>query len=194
MIKFLCLSVLVLSLMISCNTGVNRSDDPGIVKIIIQSNPSDTSIVILENTYSVDTSSVFNFHIFEGRVYVDSFYSDLTPSLDDYIDEGRFYNVLEQEDNVYKKFTIYETYAPPDDYTKIQFGLTVKTVKIGEFITPVIIPADEDLLVDIEYNFSVRENRTTEILLQIDPLKSIVRYRDSFLLERKFEVVNVRQY
>ncbi len=194
MAKFITLIAFVLIFMLSCNTGINRSEDPGIVKIVLQGNPADTSIVILEDTFTVDNTSVFAFHIFEGRVYIDSLYSDLTPSIDDYIDEGRYYNILEQENGIYKKFTIYETYAPPDTYTKIQFGLNVNSVRISNFITPVILPAGEDLLLDIEHNFTVRENKTTEILLQIDPLKSIVRYRDSYVFKRELSVVSVKNY
>ena len=194
MAKSITLGVLFSIFMLSCSTGINRSKEPGIIKLVLQGNAADTTIVILDKTYTVDSSSVFNFHIFEGRIYVDSFYSDLTPTIKDYQDEGRKYNILEQENRIYKKFTIYETYAPPGGYNKIQFGLNVKAVRIGDFITPVMLPPDESLLLDIEYNFIIKENQTTEILFQIDPLKSIIRYRDSFLFYRELRVVNVRYY
>ncbi|HGY56827.1 MAG TPA: hypothetical protein ENK44_14060 [Caldithrix abyssi] len=188
------LLLFVISLALSCSTGVERSKDPGIVKVVIQSDPSDTTIVILGQTYTVDTSSVFNIQVAQGKVYIDSFYSDLLPELDDFIDNGHNYNVLEQENGTYKKIKLFETYAPVDNFTKLQFALNATVLKIGEFQIPVQLPEDESLLVDFEQSFSVKENMTTEILLQIEPLRSIVRYKDSYLFLRKITVKNITYY
>jgi len=40
--------------------------------------------------------------------------------------------------------------------------------------------------------FSIQEDRTTEIALEIEPFRSLSRYQDSFLFDRKIQVVAVR--
>ncbi len=178
----------------SCSTGVERSKDPGIVKVVIQANSSDTTIVILGKTYTVDTSSVFSIQVGQGKIYVDSFYSDLMPNLDDYYDSGKSYNVLDRDKGEYKKIKLFETYAPAEVFEKLEFSLNASVLKIGGFEIPVQLPQDEKLLVDLEQEFWVKENTTTEILLGIEPLRSIVRYKDSYRFLRKIRIKQITYY
>jgi len=188
---FLIITGLFLS---QCSTGVERSQNPGIVKVVLQSNPSDTSIVILGKTYSVDSSSVFDLQISQGKVYIDSFFSDLMPELDDFQDSGNNYNILEKENGVYKKIKLFETFAPPDNFTKLQFVVNASLLIIGEFRIPVELPEDANLLMDFEQTITVKEDMTTLILMQIEPLQSVVRYKDSFRFLRKLEIIDISYY
>jgi hypothetical protein len=47
------------------------------------------------------------------------------------------------------------------------------------------------LLLDIAVNFEVVENRVTEIYLQLKPLSSLVRFRDTYYFIRDVEVLGV---
>jgi len=175
----------------SCTTGINRSKDPGVIRVNLQSDPTDTTITILGKIYSVDSTSIFNIYIFEAKSYIDSNYSFLVPRLTDYYDDGRYYNILEMEETTYKKFKIYESFAPPDKYDRLQFGLTASTLKIGEYKIPVELPPDENVLLDFYDDFEIYENDTTEINIQIAPFRSVERYRDSYLFNREVNVVSV---
>jgi len=190
MLRCILLAITVLFLG-NCTTGVERSLNPGIVKVVLHPEASDTTIVILGQTYAVDSSSFFSLQISQGKVYIDSFYSELLPELDDFQDNGRSYNILEKEDAVYKQIKIFETFAPADDFTKLQFAVNASFLKIGGFLTPVELPEDAKLLMDFEQNFSVKEDMTTEITIKIEPLQSVIRYKDSFHFLRKLEIINI---
>jgi hypothetical protein len=190
MLRYILLIITALFL-VNCSTGVERSQNPGIVKIVLQSDQTDTSIVILDKIYAVDSSSFFSLQISQGKVYIDSFFSELLPELDDFQDNGRIYNILEKEDGVYKSIKLFETFAPVDDYTKLQFAVNANFLKIGGFLTPIELPEDAELLMDFERNFSVREDKTTEITIKIEPLRSVIRYKDSFHFLRKLEILNI---
>jgi hypothetical protein len=188
---FLIITGLFLS---QCSTGVERSLDPGIVKVVLQSNPADSSIVILGETYLVDSSSVFNVQISQGKIYIDSYFSDLLPEIDDFQDSGNAYNILEKENDGYKQIKIFETFAPPDNFTKLQFALNANVLIIGGFRIPVELPEDAKLLVEFDQIITVKEGMTTEIIIQIEPLQSVVRYKDSFRFLRKLEIINISYY
>lgn len=193
--KLLWLLIIVLLLMSSaCDVNIERSPDPGILEVVLQADPTDTSIVILGKTYTVDTSSVFNVHVFEAKAYIDSFYTFLVPDLDQFHDPGNTYNILSRKEGTYEKFTIYRSYVPPETFTHLEFGLTPGVMKIADFQIPVELPPDSSVLVQLNHRFTVKENQTTQILIQLEPFRSVVRYRDSYLFRRKLRIVNIRQY
>jgi len=179
---------------VHCSTGVERSLEPGIVKVVLQSNPADTSIVILGQTYSVDSSSFFILEVSQGKIYIDSYFSDLLPKLDDFQDNGKAYNILAKEDDVYRKIKLFETFAPADNFTKLQFAVNASILGIGGFLIPLSLPEDANLLMNFDQIITVKEDMTTEIIIQIEPLQSVVRYKDSFRFLRKLEIINISYY
>ncbi len=183
-----------LLILLACDNGVERSKNPGIIKVLLQPDPADTTITILNRVYHVDSTSVFNVSVAQGKVYVDSFYSELYHNIDDYRDVQNTYNILEQENGVYKTIKLFEYYAPVNVYQKIQFSFTGKVVKIAGFTIPVELPEGESVLVTFNHDFEVKENMTTEITISIQPLKSVVRFKDSYLFKRKMEITDVKYY
>ena len=177
----------------ACSTGIEKSKDPGVLRITLTSDPADTTITIVNKIYKPDSTSSMYLKIFEAKVYRDSNYSKLVPGLDEFRDDGNSYNILKRDNDIYQTYTIYESYVPPGDFEKIQFGISVKLLKINGFSIPLQLPEDEPLLYDIDCEFYVEENDTTEINLQLKPLKSLIRYRDSYLYQREIEVVNIKQ-
>ncbi|MCD6374372.1 MAG: hypothetical protein J7L94_02530 [Caldisericaceae bacterium] len=179
----------------NCSTGVESSPKPGILQVILHGDDSDTSIVIIDETYSVDTSDVFMIHIFEGKAYQNKKYAELFPTLDAYHNPGHSYNILARDstNQLYLRYKIFETYVPPGNYTRLQIGITAKELRIGEFDPiPVFLPPEDSLLVNIDFNFSVEPDHITQIDLALSPFRSIQRYKDMYLFKRIVEVQSVK--
>ncbi|MFA3783307.1 hypothetical protein ABRY23_09620 [Melioribacteraceae bacterium 4301-Me] len=189
--------VLALSLVafiVSCDTGVQSSPKPGILRIVLQSNPTDTSIIIINDTLTVSDGDNFRTTVFQGKAYSDSVFAILYPSINSYRQEDKVINVIERENNTYKPHIIFESYVPPGNYTSIVFGLTADLLHIGIFDIPVELPPNESKLVALPVNFEVAENKTTEIKVQLNPFKSVQRFRDSYYFNRQLEVVEVKYF
>ena len=174
-----------------CETGVEPSPLPGILKITLESNPIDTLIVVIKDTLIVGEEDYFGNVIFQGRVFSGDYYAFMFPDKNKPQQEDKTYNILERIDNKYSKFTIFESYVPPGDYDRIQFGITGDLVKLGYFEIPVKMPVGESVKKDLEHPFRVEENATTEVTIQISPFESVTRYRDSYLFRPVFEITDV---
>jgi len=194
--KSYCLTIGFLILFISkgCNIGVEKSEYPGVIRVNLQADPTDTSITILDKTYIPDTSSVMKVKVFEAKAYIDSCYTILLPTLDAFIDEGKSYNILEKDEGKYKKYKIYESYAPPGIYNRLQFGIVVKELEIGGYKIPIEVPEGESLIYNFDIEFAVYEYDTTEINIQIKPFKSLYRYRDSYMFNGNLEITSINVY
>ncbi len=175
-----------------CSTGVEPSPDPGVLRVILHGDDSDTTIVIIDETYSVDTSDVFMVHVFEGKAYQGQKYANLFPELNQYHNPGNYYNILARDsaNTHYQRYKIFETYVPPGEYTKLQIGLTARELKIGQFDPiPVSLPPGDSLLVNLNFNFTVQSNRITVVDLSLKPFASVQRFKDTYLFHR---IVNVQ--
>jgi len=185
-----------------CGTGVEDSPDPGIVRITLQSDPSDTILVERSDTFSVSTKydAVFVLKVFQGRVYRDNNFAVLYPSLTSYRQEDLTYNIIQiDSSNNYKRFTVFESYVPPGDYTKLEFGISPSSdnnLKIvansgKKFENPVELPPGEKLLVGFDQDFIVYSKKVTQINVQVSPFQSIKRYRDIYLFYRIMKITGV---
>ncbi|WP_456408064.1 hypothetical protein [Caldithrix abyssi] len=194
--KILLLASLVwLTNLVSCRTGVEHSPDPGILRVILHGDDADTTIVIIDELYHVDTSDVFMVHIFEGKAYQGEKYADLYPTLDTYHNPGNSYNILARDTTGqhYQRYKIFETYVPPGTYTRLQIGVTANVLRIGDFDPiPVFLPLGDSLLVNLDFNFQVKENRITVIDLALAPFRSVQRFKDTYLFIRTINVQNVQ--
>lgn len=178
---------------ISCDSGVEPSPDPGILRITLQSDPADTAIVIVADTFYVANNDSFGVTIFQGRVYNDTVYSILYPTLRSYRQEDITYNLIRLDSSEYRKYVIFESYAPPGDYDRIQFGLKATVLRISNFDEiKVESPPNVNPLVDLYANFRVSENSVTEIGIQIKPFQSIQRYRDTYQFYPNLEIKSVK--
>lgn len=187
-----CLAGLIL---LGCTSGIENSPAPGIVRVILQSDPVDTSIVILNNTYVVTQSDTFKATVFQGRVYRDSLFSLLYRDLSSYRQTDDTYNLIGRENNQYLPIKLFESYVPAQRYNRLEFGLTGNEFKIGGstgYKILVQLPPGEALLISMQIDFEVFENQVTEIVLQIKPLSSLVRYRDTYFFTREIELMGVK--
>lgn len=166
---------------ISCDTGIELSPDAGILRITLQSDPSDTSIVIVTNTFNVSQDDSLGIKIFQGKAYKDTVFSVLYTDIESYKQEEITYNIIRRDSTGYSRYIIFESFVPPFDYDRIQFGVTSNILKISNFdIINVQSPENASLFIDLYQDFHVSENDTTEINIQIKPFKSITRYRDAY--------------
>ena len=222
---------LLIFFIVGCDTGVEPSGGPGVLRVCLQSSQEDTTITITNVMHTVgtyiiiDTITVidtivtgndtyyvrydypifeikgewcrFPVRLFQAKVFDDVNYAYLTQRLDvpDY--PMLYYDILLRIDYSYLKYTVFETYLPPGQYDSLQVGLSPlppddNKVHIGGTTNPVELPPDEEVLMNFDCEFSVHENDTTEIVLEIKPLESVKRYRDSYLFCRDVKVTDIR--
>jgi len=175
----------------SCSTGVEPSPQPGILRVFVQADPSDTTIKIVGDEYVPDSTSSFIVKIFQGRVFNQDNYAILFPNLKSYLEKDIQINLLEREGSEYKIFKIFESYVPPAVYTKIQFGLNAGVLKIGDFKIPITIDPESKGIVVLEKDFEVKESQTTELLIHIKPFQSLQRIRDAYFFNVIANIIEV---
>lgn len=178
---------------IRCSTGVEPSPDPGILRLILQSNPADTLIVIANDTLTVSEGDGFQVTIYQGKVYRDANYAFLFTDTSSYRLEDQDLNLVQIDTSTggYERFILYLSYVPPGDFDRIQFGMTPYYAQMGNLYIPVTLPPGASPVIDIYHDFSVFENRVTEVTVRISPFQSVVRYRDSFHFSPVVEVAGV---
>ncbi|MCK6620885.1 MAG: hypothetical protein HUU32_06420 [Calditrichaceae bacterium] len=193
-VALLCATALLL---LACTSGIEDSPGAGIVRVILQSDPADTSIIILGDTVAVvEGSDYFTSTVFQGRVYRDSLFALLYTTLNSFRQTDDSYNLLERRNGQYLPIQLFETYVPPQQYNRLEFGLTGNFVRIGGptgYVIPVLLPPGEPILISLDIEFEVFENQVTEVVLQIKPLSSLVRYRDTYYFSRQIEILSVQQ-
>ncbi|MDZ7338839.1 MAG: hypothetical protein ONB30_09890 [candidate division KSB1 bacterium] len=175
-----------------CDTGVEVSPQPGILRVTLQSDPADTSIVIVKDTVRVAEGDSFGVTVYQGKVYNDSAFALLYTNPRAYQQQDVVYNIIKRVGGQYHKFTIYESHVPPFSYDKITFGMTPRILRLGTFEIPVKAPTDISPFVELPVALHVEENGVTEVEVRIRPFRSVRRYRDSYLFIPDVEVVAVK--
>ncbi len=176
-------------------SNIEKSPDPGILRITLFSDSTDTTIVIVTDTFTVGLEDSFGVTIFQGKVYKDSAFAVLYPTLWSYKQEDIVYNLIKREGNQYMSFIIFESYVPPQDYNRIKFGIKPTVLKFSDFDEiKVESPQDSSEFIELERHFTVYENKVTEVKIQIKPFQSIYRYRDTYLFDPKMEIVDVQYH
>ncbi len=177
-----------------CSTGVESSSEPGILRITLQSDPADTSIIIVTDTFTVADGDSFGVNFFQSKVYHNNYYAQLYRTTSSYSVETIVINILKRINGEYQKYTLYESYVPPEEYSRVQFGINAEQMRISRLDIPVLLPPDSSLLVDFYQDFKVEENKITEIIFQISPFKSVERFKDVYYFMRKIEIVDVKYH
>lgn len=185
-------SLLFLVIGVGCDTGVEASSEHGILRVNLVSDPSDTSLIIKNNTYTITEGDSMALKVFQGKAYKDSIFAVLYKDIEAYKQEDITYNIIKRKNNEYKKYTIFESYVPPFEYHKIEIGLTSNIVRLSNFDDiKVESPNDYDVFVDLQEDFEVFENEITEINIFIKPFKSITRFKDSYRFVSEVRIVNI---
>ena len=177
---------------ITCDNSMYESPDPGILRVVLSSDPADTVVTIASKRFVVSNDDSLGVKIFQGKVYHDTVYSFLYRTLLSYKQEEIVYNIIKLCDGGgYENHKIFESYVPPVKYDRIQFGVNPTVLRLSGYIQiDVINEGDVDLYMDIQTEFEVFEHETTEVVLEIKPLQSLVRYRDTYIFK---PVINVKE-
>jgi hypothetical protein len=178
---------------VGCNTGIESSPDPGILKITLQSDPADTVIIIVNDTITVGEDDEFIISIYQGRSFADSTYGILYPEIESYRQEERYYNLIERENNQYVQFNMFESHLPPMSYDQIEFGIDSEYLKLQNF-DQINVITPPSYFITLPLNFEIEENRTTEVNVQVSPFKYITRYRDTYIFQPEMEIIAVTMH
>jgi hypothetical protein len=194
--KFLSIFILITIVLTQhfCDTGVDPSPDPGILRITLETDPADTAIIIVTDTLTVSEQDSFGVRFFQSKVYKNENYAYLFRTKNSYGLETFIVNVIKRTSGIYETYRLYETYVPPQDYNRIQLGIDAENMRISRLDIPVQVPPDSSLLMDFYQNFSVEANQVTEVVFRIKPFQSVHRFKDLYYFYRDIEVVDVIYY
>ncbi len=177
---------------VGCSTGVEHSEEFGLLRVIVQSAPSDTAISIVGETLAVDTSDVFQMTFSQGKAYSKGSYAILYHDTLSYRQEDIPVNVLElSEDDAYVPCVVFESFVPPGVYDSLEFGLSARQMTLGEFTIPVQRPQGRAILEILEHDYTVEPEQTTELVVYVYPFTSLQRYQDRYLFVPELEIAEV---
>ncbi|MCF8241396.1 MAG: hypothetical protein K9J16_08405 [Melioribacteraceae bacterium] len=252
----------------SCETGVEDSPEPGILRISLQADPNDTYAVNRSDTFSVFTPYQINFNIntFQGAAFQDDNFAVLYRSIQSYQQEDSVLNIVEfdfsklrqnviladtiisttvkkiadsvrngkwsldqiedpkvasfvdivvkrqkgiigvpETTDLFKVFTLFESFIPPGDYNKVRFGIGPPTNEAQNRVhleeidgkqlnVPLQLPEGEPLLLEFEVDYKIEAGKKTQLTFYLSPFKSISRYRDSYHFGREIKYVGVEYF
>lgn len=187
---------LVAALFFSCDTGLEPSPDPGTIRVILQSDPADSSIVVNEDVFYVSDRDSFRTTVFQGKIFTGDDWAILYQNKQQERQEDHHYNILKRENNTYKSYTIFETFLPPDNYDNLQFGISASYLlltygfAVGGISVFMELPPEADPLINLPVDIEIKSNQVTEIYLTIKPFESVSRYRDIYYFTPVISVQN----
>lgn len=209
----LCLAAfLLLGALPGCTTGVEPSPNPGLVRVTLKANELDTMLVIQNDSSHFSRWDSFDLTVSQGRIYHGENYASIYLEPSTARITGSTVNIIAREwlngipitiqdtttitprNSRYRKYVVFASYIPPGSYDRITFSLTAAEMDIfipKNYQNPVQLPEGEIPQIEIPVSFTVNENRTTQIDLEMSPFQSLKRYRDAFLLNRKLSVAKI---
>lgn len=201
---------------IGCDTGVETSPNPGIIRITIKSADADTLLIILGDTIKFSRVDHYDVIFSQARLYRDENYAELFTDLSIERNNSITINVLQRawldgriitpNDSVfdveawnskYVSSKVVEWYIPPGTYNELQFnlkGIEVYVARPRQFRTPLQLADGVKPIMSFNQTIDVNAGRVTEVNLEILPFQSIKRYKDSYIFERKINIASVRNY
>ena len=162
---------------------------PGILRVTLSADPEDTMIIILGDTVIVSDNDSLGIKIYQGKAWsTEGEYGILYNSVFDYNQDQFVYNILKKEGGAYKKFILYESFLPAGKYQAVSTGLEGLHMKVGIYNIPLAQVTGSDPVMTFETTFEIAEGEVTEINLNIRPLRSLIRYLDTYVFARDVEV------
>lgn len=183
---FVCLALMVNM----CDMGIEPSPEPGLLRITLTSDSSETFVVVVKDTFNVAQKDSFGITISQGKIYRNNNLAFLYNDIDSYETESSC-NILKREQDKYHSYIVYNSYVPPGDYDALEFSITANELKIGNLIIPVNLPSGTSGIKKIEQPFKIKSSECTEIRLIIKPFSSVIRYRDTYQFLSKIEVESI---
>jgi hypothetical protein len=179
-------------------SDINNVGDPsvpGIVRVVLQSDPDDTEMEILGETIPVSENDSMGVNVFQGKAWsVDDNYAILFPSVHHYFQDQFTLNILKIEDGTYLPYVVFESFVPAGNYNSISMGLDGLHLMIGVYSIPLTLPPDDDLIITFEGDYNVEEYKVTEIIVRLKPFASMTRFRDTYVFERVADIHEINYY
>ena len=193
--KFLIMTALCGSLLLlaSCSelTKADEQIGPGILRIVLEPDPADSTITILGETYSVSGNDSLGINIYQGRaVTVDSNFALLYKSVNSWRQDQYTYNLLLWEDDEFVQHTVFESFVPPGDYASVSIGFEGFHMQVGPYSIPVELSSELDPIAEFPVEYIVEEGQVTEVHILIEPFTSMTRKLDSYVFSRRARIGN----
>ncbi|MGE5313074.1 MAG: hypothetical protein ACM3Q4_00105 [Acidobacteriota bacterium] len=208
----LILLALAAALLAGCTTGVQESPDPGIFRVTLTVNDADSTLVILGDTARSSRIDRYTVTAAGGRLYRGDNYVDLflTPTIDRITGstinllqrqwpDGRLVGAndpfeIQRSQTKPVTYTIFEWHTPPGTFDNFQFSLIGIEVFVAiprQFNNPLQLPDSTSAVMNFPETITINEGQVTQLDLVIDPYKSIRRFRDTYIFERKISVARI---
>lgn len=196
----------------ACRTGVEPSPSPGILRVTLKANETDTTIIIQNDTSRFSRWDEFNLIVSRGKILRGANYALLYADPSIARVPGDTVNIIKREwlngvpikptdfteintrNSRYIKHVIFESYVPPGEYDSLSFSLMANEILIfvpKVYMNPVQLPPGTNPQMQFPVHITVAEGRVTQVNLEIFPFNSLYRFRDSYLFGRKMVVVGV---
>lgn len=186
------LGLLTVAAVAGCSS-VEPTDQPGTLRILIEADPSDSTLVLVSDPVGVRPGDGFTVTAFQGKVFADSVFFTLYPTPTSYRQEDRTFDPLAgMVAPGTPPDTLFNSFLPPGSYDRVEFGLTASQLRISGFVVPVSRDPDASLLLDLPVDFEIAEGGMTEVRLVLRPLASVARYRNAFRFAPQVEVGGVQ--
>jgi len=199
--NFLCPVITMVGLAVCTSCNISEpiefySPAPGLVRVLLKSDNTDTSINILGVDYSISEQDSMDLLVYQGKVFnSDSNYAILFHNVKSWRQEEFIYNLLDWNSSTgYTVFKVFESHVPPGEYDMITLGLKASVMDIGPYLIPISLPEDTEGVMSLPVTFHVDEQGVTEITLSIKPFVSMSRYRDDYVFDRQVEIEDIQYF
>lgn len=188
------MGVLVSGLLAMGCDPVGTSPEPGLLRVVLQPDPADSTIVIADQSYNInEVPALMPVSISQGRAYRDTSYAQLFRDAQDLTTEGEIrINVLRRfAGGQSPAYQIYETLLPPAMYDSLQIVFNADQFLIGDFVNEVSTPPGESPLVTFRQSFQIESEEITTVRITMRPLESLTRFKDVFYFTPEFNEPSV---
>jgi len=193
--QFLLALLLGIPLIFSSCSDLTKADEkisPGILRVVLESDPADSTISILGVTYGIGEDDSLGINVYQGRaVNVDSSFALLYTNVNSWRQDQHTYNLLKMTDGVLAQHTVFESFVPPGNYKSISMGLEGFHLQVGPYSIPVELKSDLDPVAEFAVDYQMEQSRVTEVHILIEPLSSMTRQLDSYVFSRRARVGTV---
>jgi hypothetical protein len=215
---FLNVFIIICSILLlnSCQTGVEASPEPGIFRVTLVANEADSILVLLGDTARCSKYDRYDVIMSNGRLYRGEYYADIfvAPTIDRItadtinllqrqwpdgrlVGEGSDPFEIQRYQTKPVSYTVFEWHTPPGTYDTFQFGLKgieVYVVIPRQFHNTMQLPEGVSLIMNLSQSITINPGRVTQMDLVLDPYKSIKRFQDAYIFDRKISVLRVKNF
>lgn len=196
-----------------CRTAVEPSPEPGIIRVFLKGDDTDTTIIIQNDTSRFSRWDNFNMIVSQGRLYQGENYAYIYNNPSSERKGSDTVNALAREwlngvaittqdtaqitarNSRFRRFVIFESYVPPGRYSRFSITLVASEMEIfipKHYLNPVTLPPGIAPTMEFKTDITVNESGVTEVELEVAPYRSLRRYQDQFYFERKVVVTRVQ--